>query len=399
MATNIKPIYNENDYLAALEQIDGLMDSEPNTPEFDNLVVLGQLVEAYEEKNFPIDLPDPIEAIKFRLEQLGKTKRDLKPILGRDSRVSEVMSGKRRLTLSMVKAVHEHLGVPYDVLMSDSVKSTPDDIETRKYPISELRKNGWLGKFNDPDSSDEEGLAWMFARGQASECTLHLLRENSSAYRNAKTNNCALHAWCLHVRGLALETAVESPYRQGSISLELLKQLAPLSALNDGPRLAVEFLSQRGVRVVFAKHLRNTYLDGAAMLLSDGSPVVALTLRYDRLDNFWYALMHELTHVGRHLHKDTCRLLFDDFDLVDKTDKVEQEADEWANESLCPPRCLEALGDLHAVSTTDIRELAGKLNVNVAVVAGRVRFLTENYRRFGGLVGNRKVKSILGIEW
>lgn len=399
MAAEIKPIYNENDYQFALGQIDGLMDSEPNTPEFDRLVVLGQLVEAYEEKNFPIDLPDPIEAIKFRLEQLGKTKRDLKPILGSDSRVSEIMSGKRRLTLPMVKAVHDHLGVPYDVLMNDLCKSASEDVQSSNYPVSELRKNGWLGKFNDQGSSDEDGLSWLFARGQASECTLPLLRENSSAYRNAKTDNYALHAWCLHVRGLALETAVESPFREGSITLELLKQLAPLSALNDGPRLAVEFLGKKGVRLVFAKHLKKTYLDGAAMLLADGSPVVALTLRHDRLDSFWHALMHELAHVGRHLHRDTCMLLFDEFALSDDSDRIEIEADQWAIESLVPSSRLEELGDLRQVSAADINALASDLNVNVAIVAGRVQFLTGNYKKFGRIVATTRVKPILGIDW
>ncbi|MCH8977903.1 MAG: plasmid stabilization protein [Armatimonadetes bacterium] len=399
MATNIKPIYNESDYESALEQIDGLMDSEPDTDEFDRLVVLAQLVEAYEEKHFPIDLPDPVEAIKFRLDQMGKSNRDLKPILGSDSRVSEIMSGKRTLTLTMIRAVHEHLGVPYSALMHDPSQSGSNVPDASKYPVTELMKYGWLGRFKDKKSQAAEGLAWLFSEGQASECRLPLLREKSGSYRNAKTNVFALHAWCLHVRRLAIQASVENPYQQGSITLELLKQLAPLSALEDGPRLTEEFLSKKGVRLVFAKHLTKTYLDGAAFLLTDGSPVVALTLRHDRLDSFWHALMHELAHVGRHLSPNSLELLFDDFELGDDPNATEQEADEWAIESLVPSHRLNELGDLQLVSAVDIRRLAADLSIDAAIIAGRVQFLTRNYKKFGRIVGKRRVKSILGIEW
>ena len=110
--SSIKPIKTEADY--ALERIEQLMESEPDTAESDELDVLTTLVEAYEEQHYPINLPDPIAAITFRMEQAGLSQRDLIPYIGSRSKVSEVLTRKRSLTLSMIRALHEHLNIPAD---------------------------------------------------------------------------------------------------------------------------------------------------------------------------------------------------------------------------------------------------------------------------------------------
>jgi HTH-type transcriptional regulator/antitoxin HigA len=117
----IKPIRNERDYRKALKEIDGLMDARPNTPEGDRLDVLVTLVEAWEEKHWPIDLPDPIEAILFVMEQRGLSRRDLEPLIGSRARVAEVLNHKRPLTLPMIRRLHQGLGIPADVLIGESV--------------------------------------------------------------------------------------------------------------------------------------------------------------------------------------------------------------------------------------------------------------------------------------
>lgn len=119
----IKPIHNENDYREALRHIETLMSAEANTPEGDQLDVLTTLVEAYEAKHYPLDLPDPVEALKFYMEQHGVTAKDLQPMIGRANRVYEVLNHTRPLTLPMIRKLHSRLGIPAESLIKESVRA------------------------------------------------------------------------------------------------------------------------------------------------------------------------------------------------------------------------------------------------------------------------------------
>lgn len=110
-------IKTEEDYERALSRIEGLMDAPAGTAEMDELELLTALVEMYENQHYPISPPDPIEAIKFRMEQLGLTQKDMGPYIGAKSKVSEVLNGKRLLTLAMMRALNEGLGIPAEVLL------------------------------------------------------------------------------------------------------------------------------------------------------------------------------------------------------------------------------------------------------------------------------------------
>ena len=111
---------SDADHKAALARIDALMDAEAGTPRAEELAVLADLVEAHEAKHFPIKLPSPVEAIRFRMEQAGLGPRDLEPYIGSRGKVSDVLSGKQSLTLPMIRALHQHLGIPAEVLVQDS---------------------------------------------------------------------------------------------------------------------------------------------------------------------------------------------------------------------------------------------------------------------------------------
>ena len=113
----IAPIKNQRDYRRALKEIDGLMMARRNTPEGDRLDVLITLVEAWERKHYPLDLPDPIEAIKYHMDQNGLAPRDLIPFIGSRNRVYEVLNRKRPLTLKMIGSLHEGLGIPAESLI------------------------------------------------------------------------------------------------------------------------------------------------------------------------------------------------------------------------------------------------------------------------------------------
>lgn len=117
---DIKPLKTEADYQAVLKEIEILMNAKADTPEGDRLDVLVTLVEAYEAKHYPLDLPDPVEAIKFTMEQKGLTVKDLEPMIGRSNRVYEILNHKRPLTLKMIWRLHQGLGIPAESLISQA---------------------------------------------------------------------------------------------------------------------------------------------------------------------------------------------------------------------------------------------------------------------------------------
>ena len=119
MNMDIHPLRSEDDYRAAMQEISGFFDNEPEpgTPEGDHFDILLTLAEAYEAKHFPVDLPDPVEAIKFRMEQGGLTPKDLQPMIGRINRAYEILNRKRPLTLAMIRKLHEGLGIPAESLI------------------------------------------------------------------------------------------------------------------------------------------------------------------------------------------------------------------------------------------------------------------------------------------
>jgi len=117
---NIQPIKTDADYRATLKEIEQLMMAESDTPEGEKLDVLVTLVEAFERKHYPLDLPDPIEAIKFEMEQKGLTVKDLEPMIGKSNRVYEILNRKRSLTLKMIWKLHQGLGIPAELLIKPS---------------------------------------------------------------------------------------------------------------------------------------------------------------------------------------------------------------------------------------------------------------------------------------
>ena len=142
---NIKPIRSETDYDAALARIFELMDTEPDSPKGDEFDVLVDLVELYESKHVPMGYPNPIAAIEFRMDQAGLRPRDLVSFIGSRAKVSEILSGKRAITMPMARALHEHLGIPADVLLREpdvDLNNPLADIEWGRFPVKSMAKSG-----------------------------------------------------------------------------------------------------------------------------------------------------------------------------------------------------------------------------------------------------------------
>lgn len=201
-----KVIKNDREYEAALERIEGLMDAAPNTPEGDELELLTTLVESYEEKRFPVDLPDPVEAIRFRMEQAGLKQQDLVPFIGSRSKVSEVLAGKRPLSLKMIRALHGGLGIPAEVLLREPGGKIPEELpnlECERFPLTEMAKRGWItvrqqtaAKLKD----QAEELVRQFLRPLAA-CGMQpgLLLPRQHVRSGSAMDQYALLAWCVRV--------------------------------------------------------------------------------------------------------------------------------------------------------------------------------------------------------
>ena len=135
----IQPVRNEAEHDAALARIAQLMGAQRGTKASDELEVLATLVDAYEARHFPIDTPDPVAIIQFQMEQQGLTRKDLEPLIGSRARVSEVLTGKRTLTLPMIRRLHANLGIPVDLLVGvNSESRRPAERNKRKPPIAVL---------------------------------------------------------------------------------------------------------------------------------------------------------------------------------------------------------------------------------------------------------------------
>jgi HTH-type transcriptional regulator / antitoxin HigA len=115
---NLKPIHSKKDLAVALARIDELIDAKHGTPEYDELEILSTLVEAFEDKHFPVLPPDPVEAIKFRMDQLGLQQKDISKYFGGKNRTSEVLSRKRPLSLRMIRNLHKNFNIPSDTLLA-----------------------------------------------------------------------------------------------------------------------------------------------------------------------------------------------------------------------------------------------------------------------------------------
>jgi len=123
MSAEVKPIRSRRDYEAALKEVERLWGAKAKTRDGDRLDVLATLIDAYEAEHYPMDPPDPIEAIKFRMEQQGLTRRDLEELIGTRTRIAEILNRKRGLSIGMIRRLHEHLGISAEVLIRPSRKS------------------------------------------------------------------------------------------------------------------------------------------------------------------------------------------------------------------------------------------------------------------------------------
>jgi HTH-type transcriptional regulator/antitoxin HigA len=425
----IKLIRTEEDYQQALERLEELIDAAPDSSEEEELDLLSFLIDHYEEEHFPIDLPDPVEAIKFRMEQQGLTRKDLVAYIGSQSKVSEVLNHKRSLSLSMIRALHEGLDIPAEVLLRESGGQFEEKCyDPAEFPMKEMFYAGYFPGKKDlrevKEKAEELLIALLapyeplqqqmvFCRSshalatEDKEADGHLdirdalpgaLQEKDSQIEGEKViDESALRAWQARIFQLSAEQRI-SKYKKGSVTVDFLRQLAGLSVFPNGPELARQVLLDSGIHLVILARLPRTYLDGACFFSPDQEPIVALTLRYDRLDNFWFTLIHELSHL--YLHLDHKQLAF--FDDTENgqglpTNNYETEANQLTRQILIPDEIwdIESKSLLNDLNPDSVIKLANQLHISPAIVAGRVRWETGNYSIYNDLLGSGSVRKIL----
>ena len=396
----LSPIRNEDDYETALSRLAEIFQAESGTLKGDERDILSDLVEHYEDRRHPIAPPDPIAAIEFRMDQGSLTRRDLVPHIGSSARVSEVLSGKRPITMSMARALYRHLGIPAEALLREPeviLDDTLAGVEWTRFPLRAMAKLGWVAGAPDLMDRAEEVMRDLVRRaGGPRVAAASMFRKNDHRRVNAKTDEYALSAWCWEVLARANARPSDATYVPGTVTPELLRAVARLSRFEDGPRRAVDALAALGVAVEIVPHLPRTYLDGAAFRVGNGPPVIGLTLRYDRIDNFWFCLLHELAHVGQHLDTDEDASFVHDHSLRRREEpnggSKESEADELAEEALIPNAAWEASEAARHPSGMAVMALASDLDIHPAIVAGRVRYKFDNYRLLSQFVGSGQVR-------
>ncbi len=378
----VRPIRTADEHQQALQEVAQLMPKQ-DQESIDRLEVLQALIERWERDNFAFEGPTPAAEIRYRMDQLDLKPRDLLPYLGTKSRVSEILAGLRQPTVDQIRALHRHLEIPVHSLIGETKHEPALRPSTAsKAAVEKLKSLGVMKR--------REHIDAFVARAQQTAPALAMLRKSRTDRTNAKTDLGALEAWCAGVLVKAEERRLPRTGRL-HVDLAFARELAHLSVQVDGPLRARAALANAGVILVTLDHLPGTFLDGAVIRRSDGAPVIALTLRYDRLDNFWFTLMHEVGHVSEHLGS-AAEVILDDLD-VNSSSGIEAEADLFARNALIPPEIWERYDD-PALPTEGLLELAREASVHPGIAAGRWRWEHGDYRKFTKFLGSGQVRGL-----
>lgn len=400
--TDIKIIKTKEDYEAALKLIEQLMIADPNpdSDEGEKLGLLATLVRDYETKVFPEFLPNPIEAIKFRMEQANLKPADLIPYIGSRSRVSEILSGKRKLTVDMMRALEAGLGIPAKILLKEPEKN--EDFLFKNWSrkvLKTMSDRGYFGNKKITIQNEGELLTNFFSTvGNPLQLQVML---RSSVYRSAPNiDKRALAGWTAKILNKAKESRITTQYKEGSVDLEFMQRFVKLSVKDNSPLIAQEELKKHGIALVVEPHLPGTHLDGATIMTIKKRPVIGLTLRHDRLDNFWFTLMHELAHIALHFQEGAS--FYDELDDPKglEPNPKEKEADHLASEALIPNSKWEVSPARLVPSSMAASSLAKELGVHIAIVAGKIRHEGKKFTYLSSIVGEAKVQKFFpGNQW
>lgn len=390
-------------YLARIEEL-VVLDPTPESAIGAELELLALLVEDYETRTFLFDKPDPVDALKFRMLEQDLKQIDLVPYFGSRSRVSEFLSRQRPLTVGMIRDLSEGLGIPADVLLQESVREetlsggAEMEWDWLKFPVKEMLSRGWIAVSSKASKPDDVAtvirtfIEQSLGGAQAGVLTRRTFKGDAFAWPAIYS----LTAWQARVlqKAAADKEWISNPFEYEKLTEDFLRELVLLSRFADGPIKAVAALKSIGIAVVVEEHLAKTKLDGAAMLSGNGKPVIGLTLRFDRLDNFWFTLMHEVVHVWKHL-SNPGEVFLDRLMDKESTEAVEKEANRLARDLLISRASWKSASVRQLPTKAGILALAEELQIHPSIVAGRVQKEQENYAVFADLIERGTVREML----
>lgn len=397
---NMEPriIKNEAQYRDYLSEVERLVSVDPmlESPDGARLELLAKLVEDYEKERFSIPKLDPVDAIVFRMEEKGLRQKDIAAYLGGKNRASEILARKRALTLPMIKSLNKHLGIPLELLIQDKEPEpeAEEEIDGSKVPMEELVRRGWI----DAKVSVSE----LLKRFESPLGSPVRLRNTKTFGSNRQTNITSVWLWLSRIRERAdSHPEVAKRFNASALNEDFIRYVTRLSYMSNGPRLAKECLEEYGISLIVEPHLPKTHIDGAAMLGRFGTPVIGLTARLDRIDNFWFTLTHELIHAWKHLDSEERRTIADEnIERPDDNEDIENEANYLAREILIPTGEWRRSEVFLSPSQQTIRDFARTQQIHPAIVAGRIRFERQDYSKFSRLVGLRKVRRAFPeVQW
>lgn len=256
-----------------------------------------------------------------------------------------------------------------------------------EFPVQEMAKAGWV----DATAAEIRKAPKLIVDRFLS--TLDFSRPFFAHYRRGQgAGEIVSWIWASRLVQRAVQEFDLPTYNADEVSIELGKEIGRLSVFDDGPIRARDFLAELGIALIVERTLPGSRLDGAAFMLDGGTPVIGLTLRFDRIDYFWFTLLHEFVHVVRHLRYGSGAFVESLDDVESSSDPLEQEADYYAQESFIP-RSLWRRSDAYRRQTVKhINQLAKDLGINPAIIAGRIRRDTNRYDLFTNLVGHNQVR-------
>jgi HTH-type transcriptional regulator/antitoxin HigA len=335
--------------------------------------------------------------VKARIAK-GMSQRQLAERLGlKEQQIQRYESEKyEAASLRRIIEVADALGLhvtKHARLEADATVKSQQDLSLNwaRFPFAEMYRRGWFsgfkGSLHDATSAAGDLLAnFLSIAGIAPQEALYRKHVRS----NAVLDDYALLAWKCRVLWCAQKEDAPVPFVRSKLDGDWIRNLVHLTTKPDSPAQAAEYLKAAGIMLVIEPHLAQTYLDGAAVMLSSDRAVIGMTLRYDRLDNFWFVLLHELAHLILHCEETAKKTFFDDLDVPG--DAVEKEADRFASESLLPEKVWETALARYMRTVDTINELARQLHISPAIIAGRIRNESENYVILNELVGIGKVR-------
>lgn len=393
-----KILKNNHDYEIALEYIETLMEEHESKDINEEIELFTSLITTYEDETFPVNLPDPIDAICFVMDQQGLKRKDLISIIGSQSKVSEVLNRKRSLSLSMMRKLHDELHIPAEILLQDvQSNSVPEkQFSYNDYPVSDMFKLGYFPnshKISQVKDNFEDLMSELFS--QFVDIIPKPVYCKQSKGKSAPNKN-ALIVWQAHILQQASFEVIDD-FSIDALDDAFIEELLSFSMDSKGPLLVKAYLQSFGIHFMIEQHLPKTYVDGAAFRAIDDKPVIVLSLRHDRIDNFWFTLIHELGHVIKHLYNEINSIAF--FDDTFSRPKInismaEQEANDFATEYLIPTNKVKIseLRELSVWSPSKVIVIAKEIKRSPAILAGRIRYETQNFSIFSEILGSKCVK-------